>query len=90
MTTQAKTTTDTDYYVTYELRGVTYLPHYNKPCYVGPNYSAFEGLYDRDGDKCYFTDKSREYSEELLISLGAKKVVQSLWKRPSHKAIKQY
>lgn len=84
---QAKTTAETDQYITYELRGIPYVPHYNKDCYVGPNYSAFEGLYDTSGNRCYYPDASREYSAKELELLGATKVVRLLWKRPKHKAV---
>jgi len=87
MTTTAKLSLDTDYYITYELRGIPYVPHYTKDCYVGPNYSAFEGVYDLEGDKCYFTSTSREYSAKELELIGAKKVVRLLWKRSKQKPV---
>lgn len=87
MIVQSKTTTETKRYITYKLNGIQYLPHYNKECYVGPNYSAHEGLYDRDGNKFYSTDPSREYTAQYLEKLGATKVVEELWSRGKHKAV---
>jgi hypothetical protein len=85
---QVKTVAETNQYVTYKLNGITYVPHYTKDCYVGPNYSAYEGIQDNEGNRMYFTDRSREYSAYDLEKAGAKKVVELLWTRGKHKIIK--
>lgn len=84
---QVKATTETSTYLTYKLNGITYLPHYVKDCFVGPNYSAFEGIYDQEGNRCYFSDRSREYTAQQLEKAGATKVAEELWVRAKHKAI---
>lgn len=87
MTVQSKTTAESHYYTTYKLNGISYVPHYNKNCYVGPNYSAFEGMHDRNGDKLYFPDESREYSADELLKAGAVMYAELLWTRARFKPV---
>ena len=48
----------------YRLRGITYVPHYSKPCYVGPGY----GL-----------QNTKEYGPLELLNLGAREETEFLW-----------
>jgi hypothetical protein len=85
---QLKTTPmETNYFMVYILRGITYVPHYTKDCFVGPNYSAFEGIHDRNGNRIFFTSPHREYSAHQLEKAGATKVVESLWSRSKFKPV---
>lgn len=84
---QIKTTLESNYYVTYKLNGISYVPHYSKHCYVGPNYSAFADMTDKKGNKYYVTSKTREYSALQLEKAGASKVIELLWIRPQFKPV---
>ena len=57
---------ETDVYLCYELRGVTYLPHFHERVYVRPGY----GKYNSD-----------TFLAIELKALGAKAVELALWKR---------
>jgi hypothetical protein len=48
----------------YRLRGVTYVPHYSKPCYVGPGYGQ---------------QNTKEYGPLELLNLGAREETEFLW-----------
>lgn len=87
MTVASKTTAESHYYTTYRLNGITYVPHYVKNCYVGPNYSAFEGMHDRNGDRIYFPDESREYTADQLLKAGAVMYAELLWTRARYKPV---
>jgi hypothetical protein len=52
-----------------ELNGILYVPHYSKDCYVGPGYAW---------------NNFTEYKWNELVMLGAKKVKESLWRRPNN------
>ena len=84
---KAKVTLEYNYYITYKLNGITYVPHYTKPCYVGPKYSAFEGILDPRGNRCFFTSPNREYSSYHLEKAGAIQVAERIWVRSKHKPI---
>ena len=87
MATHSKEELGRDKYICYKLDNITYLPHYEKNCFVGPNYSAYEGLHDEDGSKLFYPSKEREYSANQLENLGATKVVKELWIRVAHKPV---
>ena len=54
-------------YITYELNGITYVPHYrNRNVFVGPGYP----------EKSYIT-----YSDKVLQMMGAKPKTMLLWHR---------
>ena len=87
MATHSKEELGREKYICYKLDNITYLPHYKKDCFVGPNYSAYEGCEDEDGGRLYFTSKEREYSAKQLENYGATKVVKELWIRVAHKPV---
>jgi hypothetical protein len=55
----------------YELRGIIFVPHYVKDCYVAPGYTA-------ENDKLEFTDIE-------LIMRGAVSLTMPLWSRAKFK-----
>ena len=58
----------------YKLGDILFVPHYKRiGVFVGPGHQEF--------DKIPVPNRSIEYSEMELISLGATKVQESLWKR---------
>ena len=59
----------------YLLKGVTYLPHYVKACFVGPGWSHKTG----SGDNV--TYHPNMYSEQSLIAAGAQQSEMFLWER---------
>lgn len=60
-----------DYYLCFQLNGLVYLPHFEKPVWVSPG----------------FFKSQRIYTEDQLKMLGASKTVRSLWMRPHHEPI---
>lgn len=60
----------------YKLRGVTYLPHYTKPCYVGPGYGVVRERRYTDAQMHHAT---REFSADELLLAGAVPGQEVLW-----------
>ena len=60
----------------YKLRGITYVPHYSKPCYVGPGYGAVRGRQYTESQMYYAT---REFSIDELLLAGAVPEQKVLW-----------
>jgi len=60
----------------YKLLGVTYLPHYTKPCYVGPGYGVVRERKYTDAQMHYAT---REFSADELLLAGAVSGHEALW-----------
>ena len=62
------------------LNGMTYLPHYSKPCWVQPGAFTTE-LNHRTNFMMYKEDESRRISASELFAMGAKVEEQPLWPR---------
>jgi hypothetical protein len=60
----------------YELRGITYVPHYSKPCYVGPGYGVVR---DRKYTEAQMHYATREFSADELLLAGAVSGHEALW-----------
>ncbi len=60
----------------YKLRGITYVPHYTKPCYVGPGYGVVRERKYTDAQMHYAT---REFSADELLLAGAVSGHAALW-----------
>jgi hypothetical protein len=84
-----KTPAETQHYLTYVLNGITYVPHYNKDCYVSPGYAEHAtGMVDSQGNKFYAPDTNKEYSAHELEKAGATKTAMLLWTRSKFKALR--
>ena len=57
------------------LNGITYVPHYSKPCYVGPGFTRSQIPITNEGKK----DSGREISAMELMLAGAMPVFDNLW-----------
>ena len=57
------------------LDGITYVPHYSKPCYVGPGFTRSLVPITNEGRK----DSGREISPMELMLKGATPVFDNLW-----------
>jgi len=57
------------------LNGITYVPHYSKPCYVGPGFTRSLVPITNEGRK----DSGREISAMELMLAGATPVFDNLW-----------
>jgi len=57
------------------LNGITYVPHYSKPCYVGPGFTRSQIPMTNEGRK----DSGREISAMELMLAGAMPVLDNLW-----------
>ena len=57
------------------LNGITYVPHYSKPCYVGPGFTRSLVSRNNEGRE----DSGREISAMELMLKGAMPVYDSLW-----------
>ena len=62
------------------LNGMTYLPHYSKPCWVQPGSFTTE-LNHRTNFMMYKEDESKRISASELFAMGAKVEEQPLWPR---------
>ena len=62
------------------LNGMTYLPHYSKPCWVQPGAFTTE-LNHRTNFMMYKEDESMRLSASELFAMGAKVEEQPLWPR---------
>ena len=60
----------------YELRGITYVPHYSKPVYVGPGYGVVR---DRKHTEAQMHYATREFSTDELFLAGAVHKQKFLW-----------
>lgn len=60
----------------YTLRGITYLPHYSKPCYVGPGYGFVR---DRKYTEAQMYHATKEFSIDELLLAGAVPKQEVLW-----------
>lgn len=57
------------------LNGITYVPHYSKPCYVGPGFTRSLVPITNEGRQ----DSGREISPMELMLAGATPVFDNLW-----------
>lgn len=57
------------------LNGITYVPHYSKPYYVGPGFTRSQIPMTNEGRK----DSGREISAMELMLAGAMPVLDNLW-----------
>ena len=69
---EAVTTERTKVFV---LDGITYVPHYSKPCYVGPGFTRSLVSRNNEGRE----DSGREISAMELMLAGAMPVFDNLW-----------
>ena len=60
----------------YELRGITYVPHYSKPVYVGPGYGVVR---DRKYTEAQMYHATKEFSIDELLLAGAVPEQKVLW-----------
>ena len=60
----------------YTLLGITYLPHYSKPCYVGPGYGFVR---DRKYTEAQMYHATKEFSIDELLLAGAVPEQKVLW-----------
>jgi hypothetical protein len=60
----------------YTLRGITYLPHYSKPSYVGLGYGFVR---DRECTEAQMYHATKEFSIEELLLAGAVPEQKVLW-----------
>ena len=60
----------------YELRGITYVPHYSKPVYVGPGYGFVR---DRKYTEAQMYHATKEFSIDELLLAGAVPKQKVLW-----------
>lgn len=76
-------------YVTYNLNGTPYVPHYVIPdCYIPPGYTFSTGLTDDYGCRFFSYDKTKERTAKQLERAGAIKVVENLWYRSNYQELK--
>jgi len=57
------------------LNGITYVPHYSKPYYVGPGFTRSQIPSTNEGKK----DRGREISAMELMLAGATPILDNLW-----------
>ena len=57
------------------LNGITYVPHYSKPCYVGPGFTRSQIPMTNEGRN----DSGREISAMELMLAGATPILDNLW-----------
>jgi hypothetical protein len=60
----------------YRLRGITYVPHYSKPCYVGPGYGVLTAA---ELARLGLQQNTKEYGSLELLNLGAREETEFLW-----------